>query len=99
MDDQLIDIAYGELAGLLSIHGQPLLSDITRRIQAMPQYHVGHQSLVQQITSRASELSGFALASSALYGVGIPNCIHTGEVAAKQLASTLLQRSNTQPRI
>ncbi len=84
-DGRLLEIAQQELSEQLGIDGQPRLSHINRQMNAMPQYHVGHQSLVQRITARAGELAGLAPASNSLYGVGIPNCIHTSEEAVEQL--------------
>ncbi len=90
-DAELLELAQRELADLLAIEGQPVLQHVTRNSRSMPQYHVGHQSLVARIEAGAAKLPGFALASNALHGVGVPNCIHTGERAAEQLLSKLSQ--------
>ena len=51
----------------------------------MPQYHVGHNDLVARIESQVAQLPGLELAGNAYHGVGIPDCIHTGETAAQRL--------------
>ncbi len=84
-DTQLLKIAHEELIDLLGIDGQPRLAHINRQTNAMPQYHVGHLSLVQRITERCNTLPSLVLAGNALQGVGVPHCIHTAEAAAKQL--------------
>jgi oxygen-dependent protoporphyrinogen oxidase len=51
----------------------------------MPQYHVGHLNLVAQIEARAAALPGLELAGSAYRGVGVPQCIRSGEAAAERI--------------
>ena len=53
----------------------------------MPQYHVGHRERVAHIEARAATLSNFALAGNAYHGVGVPDCIHSGQRAAERIAS------------
>lgn len=84
-DKQLLEMAHKELIDLLGVEGRPRMIHINRQMNAMPQYHVGHVSLVKKITERANKISGIALASNSLHGVGIPHCIHTAEVAAEKL--------------
>ncbi len=84
-DSQLLEIAHTELIDLLGIEGRPRMVHINRQVNAMPQYHVGHLSLVQRITERADKLPGIVLAGNSFQGVGIPHCIHSAEVAVEQL--------------
>ena len=55
----------------------------------MPQYHVGHKELVAGIEARAAALPHLELAGNAYHGVGVPDCIHTGELAAERLLAVL----------
>jgi oxygen-dependent protoporphyrinogen oxidase len=50
----------------------------------MPQYHVGHLTRVETIERRSGALPGLSLAGSAYRGVGIADCVHSGELAAEQ---------------
>jgi len=59
----------------------------------MPQYHVGHQERIRNIEAAIGVLPGLALAGSAYHGVGISDCIHTGEEAAE----TLIRQLKTAP--
>lgn len=88
-DDQLQRIATGELAQTLGARGEPQLSEIARWDGAMPQYHLGHLDLVGQIEARVAELAGLEIAGNAYRGVGVPQCIHSGEEAAGRLAAAL----------
>ena len=51
----------------------------------MPQYAVGHLDRVAAIEGRAAALPGVALAGAAYRGVGIPDCMRSGETAADRL--------------
>jgi oxygen-dependent protoporphyrinogen oxidase len=84
-EEQLRTIVLDELRAILSTQGEPLLFRVIRWRNAMPQYHVGHTELVKRIEARAAALSGLALAGNAYHGVGIPDCIHSGELAAEAL--------------
>jgi oxygen-dependent protoporphyrinogen oxidase len=53
----------------------------------MPQYHLGHLERVNRIEKRIASLPGLALAGNAYSGIGIPDCIRSGEQAAEKLLS------------
>jgi oxygen-dependent protoporphyrinogen oxidase len=72
-----------ELRELLDITTPPLLTRIHRHPQAMPQYRVGHLDRMARIGTRLAQLPGLALAGNAYGGVGLPDCIHSGELAAE----------------
>ena len=84
-DESLVTIARGQLAELLGVTGPPLLTRIHRHPAAMPQYRVGHLKLVAQIEEALARAPGLALAGSAYRGVGISDCVHSGEAAASRL--------------
>jgi len=88
-DDQLRRIATEELRDLIGASGDPLLVDIARWPASMPQYHLGHTALVAAIEAAASRHRGLALCGSAYHGVGIPHCIHSGELAAERMLAAL----------
>lgn len=88
-DEELSQIAREELTALVGAAGQPLFADVTRWPKAMPQYHLGHEALVAEIERAAAALPHFALAGNAYHGVGIPNCIHSGELAAQRIVTEL----------
>lgn len=75
----------GELAELLGIRGEPVYRATSHWPRTMPQYYVGHVQLVERIEAGVARLENLELAGNAYHGVGIPNCIHTGEQAAERL--------------
>lgn len=83
VDSQLVTLATKDLASLLDIRGEPELTRVVRWPRSMPQYHVGHIDLVRRVEQQVAGWHGLALAGNAYHGVGVPNCIHSGEQAAE----------------
>ena len=81
-----------ELATFLGIHTAPLFVHIARYPQSMPQYRVGHPRLVETIEKQVTQHSGLALAGNAYRGVGIADCVRSGEAAA-ELVLTQVSRN------
>ena len=78
-----------EIASLLGVTAQPIFSRVWRHPKSMPQYHVGHDARVKRIESALSRFPTLALAGSAYHGVGISDCVRTGEQAAECLITQL----------
>ena len=76
-----------ELASLLGVRAQPLFSRIWRHPNSMPQYHVGHESRIRRIEAHLAKFPTLALAGSAYRGVGIADCVRTGEEAAEKVVN------------
>jgi oxygen-dependent protoporphyrinogen oxidase len=72
-----------EIANLLGVRAEPLVSRIWRHPNSMPQYHVGHEERIASIKDALRGFPTLALAGSAYSGVGISDCVRTGEEAAE----------------
>jgi len=81
----LIQLCQADLMPLLGIQNAPLFATVSKHTQAMAQYQVGHQDVVDDIERLTSELQGLALAGNGYHGIGIPDCIRSGETAAISL--------------
>jgi len=88
-DDAMMRTAREELRDLLGITGEPMLSWIQRWPASMPQYHVGHARRVAEVERRVAMLPGLALAGNAYHGVGLADCVRSGEAATDFLLATL----------
>jgi oxygen-dependent protoporphyrinogen oxidase len=84
-DDELTDAARRELAALLGITAAPRLVRVHRHARAMPQYEVGHLARLRRIDAQIAAHPGLALAGNAYRGVGIPDCVASGEAAAARV--------------
>ena len=87
--DQLISLACADLRDLLGIERAPLFTEVSKWERSMPQYHLGHLDRVNRIKKRVASLPGLALAGNAYTGLGIPDCIRSGETAADLLVTSL----------
>ncbi len=81
-DDTFIALARAEAEGRLGITMAPALTRVHRWPQGMPQYHLGHPERIARINSAIVEHPGLFLAGNAYRGVGLPDCIASGERAA-----------------
>jgi len=88
-DHELADIARSEFKTLLGITAAPARTYAAHMERVLPEYGVGHVALVDEIERLCSASGFFALAGAAYRGVGIPDCIASGEVAAERLLGTM----------
>jgi protoporphyrinogen/coproporphyrinogen III oxidase len=84
-DDELVRIVRSELAELLGLRGEPTFVKVARHERSMPQYHVGHSDRVMRIKALMGRHHRLSLAGNAYEGVGVPDCIQSGEDAAERL--------------
>jgi len=87
-DQQLVDTARAELS-LLEVTSEPCLTRLHRWPVSMPQYVLGHPERLERIDTALARHPGVALAGAAYRGVGIPDCIASGEAAADSIVRSL----------
>lgn len=90
-DEQLLTGVRDDLRDLIGVRKEPLFAEVARWERSMPQYHLGHLERVAQIEDRLTSLPGLALAGNAFTGLGIPDCIRSGEAAAEKLLVSCLE--------
>jgi len=83
-DATLVMRARDELRQAMGIRAAPVLTRVFRWPKAMPQYHVGHLARVDTIERLVRALPGLDLAGGAYRGVGISDCVRSGEGAAER---------------
>jgi oxygen-dependent protoporphyrinogen oxidase len=71
-----------DLEDYLGIKASPIKFLIFEHQYGLPQYQPGHQQLVKQIRQHQEQLLGIFLAGNAYDGLGIPDCVVSGERAA-----------------
>jgi oxygen-dependent protoporphyrinogen oxidase len=87
-ETDLLALASEELQLTLSITAKPMISRVFMWDKAMPQYNLGHPDLLERIDAALGQQPGLALAGNGYRGIGIPDCIHSGELAADKILSS-----------
>jgi len=98
-ENDLLDLAKEELRLTLGITAEPLLHRVFMWENAMPQYNLGHPEILKRIDAALENHPGLALAGNGYRGIGIPDCIHSGELAVEKILNNpslraILWRSN-----
>lgn len=81
-DDQLVGRVRAELSTLCGIKAEPCYAEANRWWKAMPQYTLGHLDRLTQLDAALSRYGGLVLTGAGYRGVGIPDCIRDGALAA-----------------
>jgi oxygen-dependent protoporphyrinogen oxidase len=86
-DEEITEIAEREMRDILKISpsAEVLFSRFFRWTGGMPQYALGHVQRVELIEERSKDLPGLAIAGGAYRGVGLPNCIESGEAGVRKV--------------
>ena len=89
-DEEIKKVVLDDLNKIMEVGADPEFTIVTRWREAMPQYAVGHKKMLQQMNERLSEdMPGVYLAGSSFEGVGLPDCIDSGEAAVKAVLSSM----------
>ena len=84
-DDAIIAAVTAELREIAGITARPRFSRIARWPRSMAQYSVGHGQRVEELEARVAGIRGLYLAGNAYSGIGIPDCIRMGKMAAERI--------------
>jgi oxygen-dependent protoporphyrinogen oxidase len=86
-DEELVQTVLAEFRSIvgLSPHAKPLFSRVFRWHLGMPQYTLGHLDRIARIDDRCARIPGLAVAGGSYRGVGVPNCIESGEQAVSKI--------------
>jgi oxygen-dependent protoporphyrinogen oxidase len=87
-DETIINIVREELQQIVGLRAAPLFARVYKWKSAMAQYGVGHLERLERIESLRKQLPGLALAGNGYRGIGVPDCIRSGQQAAKELLNS-----------
>ena len=86
-DEELIEIARQAFVKLLGVRAdaKPVFARVFRWVGGMPQYTLGHLDRIDALEAGVAAIPGLALAGGGYRGVGVPNCVDSGEKAATKV--------------
>jgi protoporphyrinogen/coproporphyrinogen III oxidase len=87
-DDEIVAIVRNELQQIVGLRAAPLFARVYKWKSAMAQYAVGHLERLERIERLRQQLPGLALAGNGYRGIGVPDCVRSGQEAAKQVVAT-----------
>jgi protoporphyrinogen oxidase len=93
-DEEMLAVVHRELREILHLEAEPKLQRVYRWRGAMAQYPPGHLDRVDRIEKAVAGIPGLAIAGNAFRGIGVPDCVRTGTVAA----ATVLGQPDLQSR-
>jgi protoporphyrinogen/coproporphyrinogen III oxidase len=93
-DADLLQMVRGELCALMGIDAEPLFTRTYRWREANPQYDVGHLDHVDAL--EAALPPGITVTGSAFRGIGVPDCVHQGQMTADKVAAMVGQARITE---
>ena len=83
-DEEVLRIVREDLQQIIGLTADPLFVRIYRWRGAMAQYGVGHLERLERIENLLQELPGLTLAGNGYRGIGVPDCIRSGNEAANR---------------
>jgi oxygen-dependent protoporphyrinogen oxidase len=86
-DAELVGRALDDLRSMITLRADPVLTEVTRWPDALPQYEVGHLDIVRDIETALPPT--LAVAGADLRGSGIPDCHDQGVAAATRISRAL----------
>ena len=74
-----------------SAAARPQSVRVCRWPQSMPQFQVGHRELLSKIDLALTQYDGLGLAGASYRGVGLPECVNSGELCAEKILRAFTQ--------
>lgn len=81
----LIKMAKDEVRQTMGIEIEPERNWVFRWEKAMPQYNLGHPERLERIEAIMKEYANLVLVGNGYHGIGLPDCINSGIMAAEKL--------------
>ncbi len=85
-DEDIVRLAREDLDKIMDLDGEPEFTIVTRMMNAMPNYFVGHKYIIDEIQEYAAEnYPGLHLIGASHYAVGLPDCVQTAKNTAEKI--------------
>ncbi|HEU4400553.1 MAG TPA: protoporphyrinogen oxidase, partial [Candidatus Polarisedimenticolia bacterium] len=97
--ERLVRAVRDDLRDILGVTAAPLFAVTYVWQRLMAQYQVGHLERVAAVDRRLAAHPDLALAGNGLRGVGIPDCVRSGELAAERIVAACLLKEQTDQKV
>jgi oxygen-dependent protoporphyrinogen oxidase len=88
-DEELVDRSLADLRAAVGLAAKPVDWHVQRWGGGLPQYAVGHLDRVRRIRQSVAVVPALTVCGAAYDGLGLPACIASAEVAARQVLEQL----------
>lgn len=87
-DEEILRVVIKDLQRIMKVSDNPEFYRVTRWKNAMPQYVVGHQKWMREVSGKLqTALPNVYLAGASYAGVGLPDCIDQGKKGVQEAIS------------
>lgn len=95
-DDRIMSMVLEELASILGSNGKAVYRKITRWDRAIPQYHLGHLSVISAIEGFERQHPGLFLSGNFRGGISVGDCVISSERTAQRVREHLNNGRNSE---
>lgn len=89
-EDELLQVALSDIERSLNITAEPVVSEVTKWTDNMPNYQINHPTTIAALEEKLSaNYPGVTIAGCSYYGVGISDCIENGMSTANKILEYL----------
>jgi oxygen-dependent protoporphyrinogen oxidase len=93
-DDELLAAVRAELKKIIKLDVNPIFARVYRWRGAMAQYESGHLARVERIERRVADIKRLDIAGNAFHGIGVPDCIRSGQQAADRVLGSFAEAAS-----
>jgi len=86
-ETELVELVVQELTPIMNLTGRPAFSSVTKWEKAIPQYRIGHLSVMEQIRNFEFYNSGIFLSGNYRGGIAVGDCVINSEQMAERISS------------
>lgn len=94
-DEDLVARASDDISAMTGLRARPVIGQISRWPEGLPQYSVGHVARVQRIRDRIADVPGLELCGAVYDGVGVAATIGSGRAAGAAVLRYLSDRAQS----
>lgn len=88
-DIEIVAAVERDLALTMGVRGTPVMTRVARWSGQMPRYTVGHLDRVSGVLAALAGMPNLVVAGAAYRGVGLPDCVAQGRIAAARVIDVL----------